>query len=1031
MNEALTFYAFWNGEQVATLLHAIVVLTSSSLFTLLAMTFTLLGFLVLTTGASITYRPVEILFFGAALVVMMGVLTPKVTIAVEDTRTHRVEVVANVPMGLGWPAARLSEVSYQLTRLFESAFNDVDAAQFSQYGVVFPQKAINTLLAVGPVSVALREDLNQFLSHCVVPEIVENRTKREEVMTSVSLWSTIKASGWVNPARRVVVAGDLVSCPQALTNIESVMSTTELPKIERLLGTQLNLPDVANESLDAAVRRVLPGAEALMLGAARDLTESLKQSVLMTTLPRAVDDFALRNHSPMTVAVALSRSQGNMAAEINYRTMGEMAAQMLPKVRNLLEFIILAAFPLVFLVMLMLGHKSGTILRSYLAMLFSICLWGPLMAAVNYLIVHTDANTMNRLVEATGGVTLASLAAIREAGATSQSMAGYLMLLVPLLAYAIARGSEMGVATLTNSIMGPASSAAQSLGNSLAMGNVNAGNTSLGNATLNNDNRNKTDQSSYFAGPTTHTTSNAYGNAVFDTSTAQSASGSGVTQSASAGGSAYGGASYQAGSSATVTSMNVRQSDVGVSLATGASRSFGYSDNWNSSLATSVTTSTGSMSTAGINQQYETGTSVNNAERSAQAMSSQTTTSAATQTSVSNQMSTSQGAGMRSEGVATDQLSSQGEVGVNSLYRGVFTQTGSPQDLPAGGLTTGGLLEASPISGLSGANALGALGPKVAGVAPQGKDRVSTSPETATNKISGGSLKLNLGTNISGSHSEATSLYADSRSNTLSSENKSATESSSNDHRSSKETMSQNDSSSATHDGTSSNEQYQDGLRVDRTEAGMRSHGDNTSTQDNEMVSINNSPVTMQMAMQLANGSVTDALRAFNQGQAPRKALSNQMREGFMLPDSLGNRGIPEQQRLQSRANPIKKAMKRIQDSVDTELANSKQVAPTQVPQDTGYKTLVTDFAEKDQIALDVGANKAVSALFANNETGMKSVVGRTLGFGVGYNSPDSIKQSLISQSMKNTQLKEALVNIGKSSSMTEKEILNKLSSIR
>lgn len=1017
MNEALTFYAFWNGEQVATLLHAIVGLTSSSLFTLLAMTFTLLGFLVLTTGASITYRPVEIVFFGAALVVMMGVLTPKVTIAVEDTRTHRVEVVANVPMGLGWPAARLSEVSYQLTRLFETAFNDVDAAQFSQYGVVFPQKAINTLLAVGPVSVALREDLNQFLSHCVVPEIVENRTKREEVMTSVSLWSTIKASGWVNPARRVVVAGDLVSCPQALTNIESVMSTTELPKIERLLGTQLNLPDVANESLDAAVRRVLPGAEALMLGAARDLTESLKQSVLMTTLPRAVDDFALRNHSPMTVAVALSRSQGNMAAEINYRTMGEMAAQMLPKVRNLLEFIILAAFPLVFLVMLMLGHKSGTILRSYLAMLFSICLWGPLMAAVNYLIVHTDANTMNRLVEATGGVTLASLAAIREAGATSQSMAGYLMLLVPLLAYAIARGSEMGVATLTNSIMGPASSAAQSLGNSLAMGNVNAGNTSLGNATLNNDNRNKTDQSSYFAGPTTHTTSNAYGNAVFDTSTAQSASGSGVPQSATAGGSAYGGASYQAGSSATVTSMNVRQSDVGVSLATGASRSFGYSDNWNSSLATSVTTSTGSMSTAGINQQYETGTSVNNAERSAQAMSSQTTTSAATQTSVSNQMSTSQGAGMRSEGVATDQLSSQGHVELSNAIRTMTSETGSlNQEAPAMSDSSG--LGSLPTMKTPEVNGLGLVGNS------SKKSNTFNPSESGAQSLVGGNIGLRATTNISGAHTESSGFYQDSRSGVTTDDSQSTSNVASNGESYSSESTNLHQSNQHSSNGLFANSQYQNGKRVDQTELGTRSYGDNSVTQDNEMVSVNNSPVTMQMAMQLANGSVTDALRAFNQGQAPRKALSHQMKDNFMLPETLGERGVQEQKAMASQKNDLTQNQNKLQQDLDYRSAQIHEVKPHALPVTPGHMNLTSLQNKKDDQALLIGANKVVSAMFANNETGVKSVLSRTFGFGIGYTSPEVLQQKILEKTKDNSEARDFLISIAQDTRKSSTDIL-------
>ncbi len=60
------------------------------------------------------------------------------------------------------------------------------------------------------------------------------------------------------------------------------------------------------------------------------MDESLRQSVLLASLPAAASSFTARADAPVALAVALSRAQGNLASEINYRTMASIARDALP-----------------------------------------------------------------------------------------------------------------------------------------------------------------------------------------------------------------------------------------------------------------------------------------------------------------------------------------------------------------------------------------------------------------------------------------------------------------------------------------------------------------------------------------------------------------------------------------------------------------------------------------------------------------------------------------------------------------------------
>lgn len=580
----MEFFAYWNGSQIRDLFEAVVAITGSADFTGLLKTIILFGFLCVITVCALRYRGLDAGSFIFAVALFYGVtLVPKTDLAINDERSGSVYVVSNVPLGLAFMASTTSHVGHWLTEIFEDTFAGVEAERFSRFGMVFPERAVNAILAAGPVTAQGRTLISDFNRNCVMPELIDYPQKIEALSTSGNLWQTIAQTGWVNPARKTQnTAGNWLGCDEAIAFIDNHMATKELPAIQKQLAMKL-LPD----QLDAStlILRVLPQAESLLLGVSQSLASSIKHSVFMNTLQSDIDNVAALAGHPLATATALAKAQGNLSSEINYRTMAEIAKDALPKVRNSLEFIILASFPLIFIMVLAAGHMAGTILRSYLTLLVWIQLWAPISAVMNYLIIHTDSHPMNQIIAEYGANTIYAANLIREAGASSQAIAGFLTILAPVIAFAIAKGSDFATAQLAASVMAPAQSAAQSQGASLTSGNISLGNTSWGNVSTNTQSGNKNDRSMGFTDSSMLQTASAYGS---------------VTRNASG---AVTGMSMTPVSMGVSSAMSLGEANT-QSATSSMSNSFGYSDSIQA--LRSYTTQTADKSMAGFTRLLNT-----------------------------------------------------------------------------------------------------------------------------------------------------------------------------------------------------------------------------------------------------------------------------------------------------------------------------------------------------------------------------------------------------------------------------------------
>lgn len=510
MDDAFVFYAYWNGNQIRDLFEGLVSVTAGAGFVQLAAFLVVTGLVAaLLIGAVRGEGKHVISYFACAVLFWFVAIVPKASVVIEDVRSHTVYNVDNVPLSMAFFASVSSRIGHWLTQAYETAFIPADVAKYSSFGAVYPQRVMEVLQRTGPVTVQGRETLQSVLKNCVLPEVVLDSRKADQAMASSDLWTMIKSDGWVNPARLAVMPdGSVAKCPQAVAELEQVLTTVELPALKRWVGVKLD-PEATNPTTSIAAS--ITQTESLLLGISRSAESSLKHSLMLTALPKVMSGHAVNIAGPAAMASTLARAQGNLAGEINYRTMAKMAEDALPKIRNALEFVVIAMFPVVALIALVSGTGMANVVRSYITLLLTVQLWPALSSVVNYLVIAHDLHPFTLLAQNFEGSSLQAATMIRETGASSQAIAGALLCAVPVISYALVRAGDMAVGQLVGGLMQPAQSAATSQGASIAAGNISQGNVSVSNVSANNVSSNKSDASVRSTDPGMVVTQSGYG----------------------------------------------------------------------------------------------------------------------------------------------------------------------------------------------------------------------------------------------------------------------------------------------------------------------------------------------------------------------------------------------------------------------------------------------------------------------------------------------------------------------------------------
>jgi conjugal transfer mating pair stabilization protein TraG len=304
---------------------------------------------------------------------------------------------------------------------------------------------------------------------------------KEDIIEVNNVWASL--NGKTNPARLVTVRdiGDpmllnTVGCDVAYQSL-STQLTAESNRQLTLLGSRL-YPRMSQADAGAAIVASLATSTNYLLGVAASAQDTVKQAIVANFMIDAQYLLPAQLGDAASAQTNLAMAQSLRSTSDSYKLMARIAESTMPKVRNAIELVQYAIFPVFLLFVVISGHQAGAIIKSYATSLFWIQLWAPLYAVMNFIItMYSRSHYTNG--SAGGGLAIEQMSFLNTAIISDQAIAGMLVISIPAIAAAIVKGGEVGLQAVAGLVAPPRDP--EKIASALAMGNMQMGHASLNN----------------------------------------------------------------------------------------------------------------------------------------------------------------------------------------------------------------------------------------------------------------------------------------------------------------------------------------------------------------------------------------------------------------------------------------------------------------------------------------------------------------------------------------------------------------------
>ena len=407
----------------------------------------------------------------------------------EDARVRGPVVVSAVPFGVALPAALGSSLSVALTRIFETAMLAVDAEdRLSSAGLWLSARALRAMADPGVIEDAtLVSDFRYFLENCTYFDLQAQRVALTRLMHAAPLNELARTSGSITSLHSGDGSGPIIAlnCAEAWRGatvdgtvvtglqmrISNEASQRQFKACQSLRGIALatshGTGGPAPGALTNCGNRVF--AHALQtFGYTGTVIEQFRELVAIELLRDGA--YILTTQDPQNIAFAKFVAERSRNAV--FVVAGELAAVALPALRGMLEAIVLVLMPVLLVLGVLFFDQFARYLKTGLALILWLQLWPPIMAVINNVghWIQTAAIRSHTII-AQGNFTLGGVSELLAEVDTQLALARYLLVLVPVLAWAMVRAGEFSGALLAGRLLQPGQQAAAGVGAHAAQSN--------------------------------------------------------------------------------------------------------------------------------------------------------------------------------------------------------------------------------------------------------------------------------------------------------------------------------------------------------------------------------------------------------------------------------------------------------------------------------------------------------------------------------------------------------------------------------
>lgn len=485
------YWTFGNADAVLQLLNAVAAITTNASGIVgLAKTLALFGFLVYVIASVMKADPRGMATWFVALVFGWYILfVPRVEMVVYDHSSGgaaAARTVGNVPLGLGFIASASSQIGRWLTEKAELVFSLPDQANFINGGFLAPHRMSLATLGYTMTNERLAADWMNFMRDCTWYDInIYNKRYGYSWALSADEYKNtanpLESLGKTNRALFVHIVTDgpaVHSCMDAYNILRTATEAeAQSPEAQRRYA-RLAFPGMPEAQAVNAFQDALSDAQLLLYGAPIATHQLIQNRWVHNLMRSEATRNAISSGNTALAMVEFGAIQAEQARLNAYVQSARAAHDTVPAIRNVLEAIIIGLFPVILLLTILLGLQGLRLFMEYGTFFLSLQLWGFCYALMNYFLISKTSNNVYGIANSNGAgdISLSTLGMVAEEVTADMAMAGQMVWAIPLICYALTRGSvAMGLSAMAARAAAPAQSGAEQTGQQTGTGNVRSG----------------------------------------------------------------------------------------------------------------------------------------------------------------------------------------------------------------------------------------------------------------------------------------------------------------------------------------------------------------------------------------------------------------------------------------------------------------------------------------------------------------------------------------------------------------------------
>lgn len=434
---------------------------------------------------------------AVAVVGALGV-GPKARVIVMDS-TYPLEVygaVDNVPFSVAFVANLTSSTSYHLTRRMETLLSTPDNLVYQEHGMLFGASLMAQASRWRAVTPSVHENLVNFMENCMIDGTNIGLVDLDDFTRSGDLAGYITSNVPGSLAFYDEAADATVACADGWTGLNQTIADEVTKVLQARAAARAPREGTAPGMVDVgALTGTLEDFQGMMGMAGYNSASYIRQAMLVL----ALDDAAGRlvANSGNSAAMELYQvARAEQQTRSSYQIVGASASKWVPILKIAFETLYLGAFPIAML--LMMTPLAVQVIRGYFGGFVWLAAWEPLSAILHTTLLKSATGWYREHTTTLSGTGTTDVlnwsnhlgiqAVEQEVGA----VAGYLMMSVPFMAFALMFGASR-MAGLATSMLNVSQGSAIETGREASTGNV-----SLANVSMNNMSANKWNTSSMF-----------------------------------------------------------------------------------------------------------------------------------------------------------------------------------------------------------------------------------------------------------------------------------------------------------------------------------------------------------------------------------------------------------------------------------------------------------------------------------------------------------------------------------------------------